>query len=1490
MAAHGQRWHGPCLQLRRCVCCTCSGCVSVLSTPGQTESTLYKSGTEETLLSSASFSPGSTVGSSPVRDFFWEQQDQDLLFWASGVLRRDLVCALEAELSSPQYEAQQLQMKEQAPAAAGTAKYRALVTTSVCETLRHTLSERRHPRSGAALHDILAEQFILASDSEQQEREQREQQLVSEWIRKADEIVEELSLQQSLIEGWVQANLQTLLRPLRPLASYRSVAAVYRHAADRTKLFLVQAERKLLAPAGARDADHVQLGRVAAADTVASRGHSETEVQAQHRREQGRTRSDSASVEILESCVRKLGRPRTELMVGASVGIDPLAVAPYCREGVAEAVADFLVQVAESVEDLRREAGVSTVSAPPASSSAWSALEPCAEQQKGVAQLNSENDPAESLPKPAEPKPPSVSTCGRPSSLLELFFPEGPAAKKSAAIEAAGRAVDLSARRNGMSGVTESCAAKLIAPFLIVADESQWPAAVRTFRRFLARLRFGRTNEGKLEFCSKRECMGCSDECYLLAVIYLDRVASKNEGLLLHMRKNTLHFLLLTALVVAAKFWDDDYLSMAQYARAGCTTKAQLADMERRFLKLLGYELDVAPQEFMWYAEQLSAIASAEKARKIAVQQEVVLSSRGGADGVVLDGGGGGAVTPAPGLCADKKDGQEPPGRADGAHLLRKMQLEGEGSKTSTIKMRQSGSTIARRAPRHRLWNKLQLFLAAALFSLLADAEKVTMKFGGSSLATGEKILQVAEIIRKTQMLNEGDQEVVVICSAMGKTTDALKDLLRLATEEAAAPEGQEEDALPAAITTVFEEKIVKYHFDLFNEVKQKAPIEENQYVMAGLWESQIEKPLLSQLRNEIYEIYKEAQSIYKKRAEKLAREKELAELQHAAALDLETYASPGDPHGAVAGDGRVLGPVGQLQQPAPPSLDLLLRGLAGATPMNKSAEVYLHKFLKSLTLSNTTTAITTTTKGGKAVDPIQALRAQHADELVSYGERISVRIVVEALHFVEDLKGAQAFDAWDLGLTTSAGSGQLDSVHSSAEVDTDVVYPEIRAKLGSERQRSEANLCRLLSFSPKAATVVPAGVSFLARLDSGVSFLPLTGDSQHPPAQAPRPAQQVAQGSPQAGANIRRAATSMSMCSTSTSFLPVITGFIAKDAQKRITTLGRDGSDFSAALFGAAVEADRVQIFKDVPGIQSTDPRLLGADGKKRVRTIPWLSYQQASELAIFGATVVHPRAMKPLQDLKNPIPLEVRDTNDWNGEIYSTIGPADLALRQHRSAASSPSGATHVCNEPGGVLAITKNDRAQLIQISSAAMVQTSGFLADVFQVFKELDISYTGKSTSFSLSLTTDGLTEKLDQKLQLARNRLEELPGLGGAAVGVRLKGEAATLTLILGSSPHHGILNGGKKHESSGSLSAQEDSAGAETESDENAADAYQLMPDKVMWQVQKLLNEQVKIPLKVVTKANENQITFVLGGSKHKEKVMKAVDAVHRAFVEERSC
>jgi aspartate kinase len=119
---------------------------------------------------------------------------------------------------------------------------------------------------------------------------------------------------------------------------------------------------------------------------------------------------------------------------------------------------------------------------------------------------------------------------------------------------------------------------------------------------------------------------------------------------------------------------------------------------------------------------------------------------------------------------------------------------------------------------------------------------------------------------------------------------------------------------------------------------------------------------------------------------------------------------------------------------------------------------------------------------------------------------------------------------------------------------------------------------------------------------------------------------------------------------------VPVVTGFIGANEEGVLTTLGRGGSDYSATILGAALDADEVIIWTDVDGLLTADPRLVSG-----ARKISEISYREAAELAYFGARVLHPKTLRPV--MERGIPLRIRNTFEPEklGTKITSTGPAN-------------------------------------------------------------------------------------------------------------------------------------------------------------------------------------------------------------------------------------
>ena len=156
---------------------------------------------------------------------------------------------------------------------------------------------------------------------------------------------------------------------------------------------------------------------------------------------------------------------------------------------------------------------------------------------------------------------------------------------------------------------------------------------------------------------------------------------------------------------------------------------------------------------------------------------------------------------------------------------------------------------------------------------------------------------------------------------------------------------------------------------------------------------------------------------------------------------------------------------------------------------------------------------------------------------------------------------------------------------------------------------------------------------------------------------------------------------------------VPVLGGYIAATPSGRTTTLGRGGSDYTAALVGAALAAREIQIWTDVSGVLTADPRVVPG-----ARPIPRLSYAEAAELAYFGAKVLHPKTIEPATARRIP----VRICNSLAPDDPGTVVAAEPAVW------------------PGAVKAIAHKTGITVLQIASTRMLGAYGFLRALFEVF--------------------------------------------------------------------------------------------------------------------------------------------------------------------------
>lgn len=154
---------------------------------------------------------------------------------------------------------------------------------------------------------------------------------------------------------------------------------------------------------------------------------------------------------------------------------------------------------------------------------------------------------------------------------------------------------------------------------------------------------------------------------------------------------------------------------------------------------------------------------------------------------------------------------------------------------------------------------------------------------------------------------------------------------------------------------------------------------------------------------------------------------------------------------------------------------------------------------------------------------------------------------------------------------------------------------------------------------------------------------------------------------------------------------IPIVTGFVGADANGVTTTLGRGGSDYSAAIIGRVLDATEVWIWTDVDGVMTTDPRIV-----PHAQSIPVLTFREVSELAYYGAKVLHPKTMRPC--VEGDIPLRIKNT-------FNPTHPGTVITEQVTDASN------------GEIKAVTAVRDLRLITVEGKGMMGVPGVAARTF-----------------------------------------------------------------------------------------------------------------------------------------------------------------------------
>jgi aspartate kinase len=186
---------------------------------------------------------------------------------------------------------------------------------------------------------------------------------------------------------------------------------------------------------------------------------------------------------------------------------------------------------------------------------------------------------------------------------------------------------------------------------------------------------------------------------------------------------------------------------------------------------------------------------------------------------------------------------------------------------------------------------------------------------------------------------------------------------------------------------------------------------------------------------------------------------------------------------------------------------------------------------------------------------------------------------------------------------------------------------------------------------------------------------------------------------------------------------LYITQGYICRNAYGQIDNLRRGGSDYTASLIGAAIRSEEVQIWTDIDGMHNNDPRIV-----KGTKPIANLSFDEAAELAYFGAKILHPQSVFPAQKYKIPVRLLNTMEPEAPGTLISSF------------------------SEPGKIKSIAAKDGITAIKIQSSRMLLAYGFLRRVFEIFERFKTPIDMITTSeVAVSLTIDD-TRNLDDILE------------------------------------------------------------------------------------------------------------------------------------------
>jgi aspartate kinase len=242
---------------------------------------------------------------------------------------------------------------------------------------------------------------------------------------------------------------------------------------------------------------------------------------------------------------------------------------------------------------------------------------------------------------------------------------------------------------------------------------------------------------------------------------------------------------------------------------------------------------------------------------------------------------------------------------------------------------------------------------------------------------------------------------------------------------------------------------------------------------------------------------------------------------------------------------------------------------------------------------------------------------------------------------------------------------------------------------------------------------------------------------------------------------------------------IPIVTGFIGATAGGTTTTLGRGGSDYSAAILGQVLNAEEVWIWTDVDGVMSADPRLVSD-----AVTIPSLSYREVAELAYYGAKVLHPKTIRPC--VEGGIPLRIKNT-------FNPQNPGTVIVPDNGDAGV-------------GMKAVTAIDELSLLTVEGKGMMGVPGIAARTFSAVARRNVNVllisqasSEQSICFAVPVTFAGdVVDAVEEEFaeELKRRDIDRIWAMRPVSivtvVGNGMRGTPGIAGRIFGALGQHGV--------------------------------------------------------------------------------------------------